>query len=358
MRAKSSLFVISVTILSIGLAAGCSRGANDPQISSQVQSKIATDNNIQSKQIGVQSANGVVTLSGYVSSDMERSAAANDAAQVAGVKTVVNNLQVSQPTVAKDTTQAPPQPTTEAAAKPEATAERRPATPRKHARPAAPQRGPRGSEVTSSAAPAAVASAPAATTPSAPPPPPPVRKVTVPEGTTLSVRLIDPIDSERNHAGDTFRGTLSEPVYVGDELVIPSQADVEGQLVDAKSAGHFSGQSELALVLTRLTVNGKSYGLRTGQFTKTGTSRGKRSAATIGGGAALGAIIGGIAGGGKGAAIGTVAGAGAGTGVQAATKGQQIKLPSETVLTFRLESPLSVVPALTNDRNAGRNRVE
>jgi hypothetical protein len=169
---------------------------------------------------------------------------------------------------------------------------------------------------------------------------------------------VDPIDSERNHSGDTFRATVSEPVYVGDEVVIPTQADVEGQLVDVKSAGHFAGQSELALVLTRLTVNGKTYGLKTAQFTKTGTSRGKRTAGTIGGGAALGAIIGGIAGGGKGAAIGTVAGAGAGTGVQAATKGQQIKLPSETVVTFRLESPLSVIPASAIDRNAGRNRVE
>jgi hypothetical protein len=97
-------------------------------------------------------------------------------------------------------------------------------------------------------------------------------------------------------------------------------------------------------------VNGKSYDLRSSQWTKAGTSRGKRTAATIGGGSALGAIIGGIAGGGKGAAIGAAVGAGAGTGVQAATKGQQIDLPSETVLSFTLAGPLSVIPSSSRNR--------
>jgi hypothetical protein len=182
--------------------------------------------------------------------------------------------------------------------------------------------------------------------------------VTVPEGTTVAIRLIDPIDTERNKVGDTFRATLSQPVMLGDEVVIPADADVEGQIVDSKSAGHFQGQSALALTLTRLRLHGKTYALRTNQYEKQGASRGKRTAATVGGGAALGAIIGGIAGGGKGAAIGAGVGAGAGTGVQAATKGQQIKLPAETVLNFRLESPLSVTPASSSDRNAGRQRIE
>ena len=193
--------------------------------------------------------------------------------------------------------------------------------------------------------------------PAAPPAPAPPRVVTIPEGTIVAVRLIDPIDTERNKAGDTFRATLSQPVMVGDEVVIPSDADVEGQIVNAASAGHFTGQSALALTLTRLRMHGKAYALRTNQYSKQGSSRGKRTAATVGGGAGLGAIIGGIAGGGKGAAIGAAVGAGAGTGVQAATKGQQIKLPSETVLNFRLESPLNVTPASSSERNAGRPRM-
>ncbi len=81
-----------------------------------------------------------------------------------------------------------------------------------------------------------------------------------------------------------------------------------------------------------------------------GTGRGKRTAATVGGGAALGAIIGGIAGGGKGAAIGAGAGAAAGTGVQGVTKGQKVELPSETVLDFQLAQPVTVTPAATRNR--------
>lgn len=336
MKAKSSLFL--VLLLALGMTMACNRAPNDAQIANQVQSKIAADSNIQNKQIGVQSANGVVTLSGTVASELERSAAANDAAQVSGVKTVVNDLQVSQAAMAP-TAPAPveqPAPAARAASRPRAPA---PRSTRDHS----------GSRP--SAAPAGnMASAPAA--PAAP------RVVTVPAGTGFSVRLVDPIDTERNKVGDTFRATVSQPVMIGDEVVIPTDADVEGQVVDSKSAGHFEGQSAIALTLTRLRMNGKAYTLRTNQYDQQGASRGKRTAATIGGGAALGAIIGGIAGGGKGAAIGAGVGAGAGTGVQAATKGQQIKLPSETVLNFRLEGPLNVTPASTSDRNAGRQRMD
>jgi BON domain-containing protein len=335
MKAKSSLLL--VLLLALGMTMACNRAPNDAQIASQVQVKITADSNIQNKEIGVQSANGVVTLSGTVASEIERSAAANDAAQVSGVKTVVNDLQVSQAAMAPPATAPMEQPAPAAR-----TASRHrapvPRSTRDHGRPSD----------TTYAAPAGNM----ASTPAAP------RVVTVPEGTGVSVRLVDPIDTERNKVGDTFRATVSQPVMIGDEVVIPSDADVEGQIVNAASAGHFTGQSALALTLTRLRMNGKTYTLRTNQYEKQGASRGKRTAATVGGGAALGAIIGGIAGGGKGAAIGAGVGAGAGTGVQAATKGQQIKLPSEAVLNFRLESALNVTPAATSGRNAGRQRVD
>ena len=116
-------------------------------------------------------------------------------------------------------------------------------------------------------------------------------------------------------------------------------------------------QSELALALTTLSFNGKTYEIETDQYKKEGASRGKRTAETVGGGAAVGALIGGLTGGGKGAAIGAGIGAGAGTGVQAVTKGQQIRLPSETVLEFRLNTPVTVEPS-SSSRNAGRARVE
>ena len=99
----------------------------------------------------------------------------------------------------------------------------------------------------------------------------------------------------------------------------------------------------MALQLDRISAGGKYYNLQTDQYRRQGSSRGKNTAAKVGAGAGIGAIIGAIAGGGKGAAIGAAAGGGLGGGVQAATKGQQIKLPSETVLNFTLQAPLTVV---------------
>jgi hypothetical protein len=192
--------------------------------------------------------------------------------------------------------------------------------------------------------------------PATPPPPPPPQKVTVPAGTTLAVRLVDAIDSERNQTGETFRATLNSPLSVEGDIAIPSGYDVEGHMVEVKSAGKFAGQSSLVLQLDRISVGGKSYSIQTDQYKRQGSSRGKNTAEKVGAGAAIGAIIGGIAGGGKGAAIGAAAGGGLGGGVQAATKGQQIKLPSETVLNFTLQSPLTVVPAQGPDSH--RHRME
>jgi hypothetical protein len=170
------------------------------------------------------------------------------------------------------------------------------------------------------------------------------QKVTVPSGTQLSVRLNDEVDSEKAQVGDVFHGTISAPVAIGEETVIPTTADVEGRVVDVKSAGRFAGQSVLTLELTKLTMNGKTYSLQTSQWTKSGNGRGKSTAAKVGGGAAVGAVLGGIFGGGKGAAIGAAAGAGAGTGVSAATKGQQIVLRPEAVIAFQLQNPITVTP--------------
>lgn len=350
MRPRISLAVLFVTLLLIsGLVIGCTRARSDAQIASDVQSKIQTDGNVQNKQLTVQSSNGVVVLSGTVSSELERTAAANDAGQVAGVKSVINNLTVA-PASAQ---QAMPEPEQAAASAP---AEPPPAYHRAARRSSNSGITPgvrRSTRESSAAAPSAPASydSSAASAPA----PAPVRTVTVPDGTQISVRLIDAVDSEVNQAGDTFRASLAQPVSLDGGIVIPANADIEGRVVDVKSAGHFKGQSLLALELTRLTMNGKSYELRTNEWRKEGSSRGKNTAAKVGGGAAVGALIGGLIGGGKGAAVGATVGAGAGTGVQAATKGQQIKLPSETVLNFQLTNPVTVVPATSTGR---RNRVE
>jgi hypothetical protein len=134
--------------------------------------------------------------------------------------------------------------------------------------------------------------------------------------------------------------------------VIPSGYDVEGHVVDVQSAGKFAGKSLLKLQLDRIAVGTKYYNLQTDQYSREGSSRGKNTATKVGAGAAIGAIIGGIAGGGKGAAIGAASGGGIGGGVQAATKGQQIKLPSETVLNFTLQASLNVLPTTKGPREA------
>jgi hypothetical protein len=192
--------------------------------------------------------------------------------------------------------------------------------------------------------------APVVTTP---PPPPPPQKVTIPSGTTIAVRLVDTIDSETATAGQMFHATLDSPLSVDGDVVIPSGYDVEGHVVDVQSAGKFAGKSLLKLQLDRIAVGTKYYNLQTDEYSRTGSSRGKNTAAKVGTGAAIGAIIGGIAGGGKGAAIGAAAGGGLGGGVQAATKGQQIKLPSETVLNFTLQAPVNVLPTSKRPREAG-----
>jgi len=202
-------------------------------------------------------------------------------------------------------------------------------------------------------------STPAVTTPAptvaaAPPlPPPPPKPVTIESGTTLSVRMIYAIDTARNQPGDTFRATLDSPITVDDKVVIPQGAEITGRVAELKSSGHFTGKPELALELTSVSMNGRKYTMHTDQYSREGSSRGKNTAAKVGGGAAIGSIIGAIAGGGKGAAIGGVVGAGAGGGVQAASKGQSVKVASEALLSFRLESPLTVTPVNSINRNRG-----
>src|SRR5437868_7456787 len=310
-------FILISMLLALGLLVGCSHKRSDSEIAGDVRNKINADPNIPTKQISVGNNNGVVTLSGHVGSDLERIAAANDTSQVEGVKTVVNNLQVPPVSAGALQSGAPMHST------PVSLPGRRPST------------KPSRAEVVRTNA----------------------TVMTIPQGTSLSVRLIDAIDSERNKTGDRFRASLESPIVADGKVIVPKDADVDGQILELKSAGHFAGRSEITLALTGLSFNGKSYEIETDQYKKEGASRGKRTAEAVGGGAAVGALIGGLTGGGKGAAIGAGVGAGAGTGVQAITKGQQIQLPSETVLEFQLNAPVTVQPSSTG-RNAGRTRME
>ena len=331
MKTRKLPFWLVSALLALMLVAGCAKGPGgqraDADVAADVQAKINNDANLPNKAITVNANNGTVTLSGTVGSETERLAAANDAGQVEGVKTVVNNLQVGSTAAG---TALPP--STMPAGNSEPANVR--SAPVRRSVPATPS--PRAAATTPVGS-KAIASTPAAES-----------KVTVPSGTELSVRTNDEISSEKVEVGEKFTATLDSPVYVGENIVIPAHADVSGRVVDVKSAGKFAGKSELVLQLTGVSYNGRNYPIKTNQWQKAGASRGKNTAAKVGGGAAVGAVIGAIAGGGKGAAIGAGVGAGAGTGVQAMTKGEQIVLRPETILTFTLENPVSVVPASAN----------
>ena len=166
--------------------------------------------------------------------------------------------------------------------------------------------------------------------------------VTIPAGQSLLIRMIDGVDSSKNQVGDIFHASLETDLNIDGALIARKGADVYGRLAQAKEAGHFAGSSELQLELTRIVIDGHDYPVVSSDYTLYGKGRGKNTAEKVGGGAALGAIIGGLAGGGKGAAIGAGVGAGAGGTVQVLTRGQQVKVPSETVLEFRLQESVTV----------------
>jgi hypothetical protein len=152
--------------------------------------------------------------------------------------------------------------------------------------------------------------------------------------------MIDGVDSNQSRLGQTFRASVDEPVLVGGQTVIPRGADAMVKLVEDKQSGKFEGRTVLTLALTDLTINGQTIDTTTADVSQASGSRGARTAKVVGGTTALGAIIGALAGGGRGAAIGAASGAAVGGGVQVMTKGQQVKIPSETRLTFTLQQPI------------------
>jgi hypothetical protein len=166
--------------------------------------------------------------------------------------------------------------------------------------------------------------------------------VTIPAGTRISIRTIDAIDSTKNHVGDRFQASLEEPLSVDGRVVVPKGADVYGRLEESKETGTFTGRSELKLELTGIVVRGQNVPLITGKYELSGKSKGESTAKRTVGGAAIGSIIGALAGGGKGAAVGAGAGAGVGAGSEIITKGDQVKIPSETLLDFTLQQSVTI----------------
>ena len=342
--------ILLAGILALGVA--CSKAPDDSQLTSQIQSKLSQDSGLQGKPITVQTSGGVVTLSGTVDNETQRAAAAHYASAIPGIKEVVNNLQTTPApaTPATDSmAQAAPPPPDKPSAKP------RPSTPR-HRTPTDTREMAANVPPPSVAEQAAAEQQPAPAAAAAPAPPPAAKRVTVPSGTSIAIRLIDSIDSEKAQPGQSFRATLDAPLP-SDGDAIPAGYEVKGHVQDVKSAGKFAGQSLLVLQLDSISVGGKSFFIDADPYQRQGKNRSTNTAEKVGGGAVVGAILGGILGGGKGAGIGAAAGGGIGTGVQAAGKGQQIQLPSETKLNFTLRSPLTVTLS-DKGPDSGRQRLD
>jgi hypothetical protein len=337
-----SLVVLLAGILAIGVA--CSKAPDDSQLTSQIQSKLGEDSGLHGKPITVQTSGGVVTLSGTVENETQREAAARYASAFPGIKAVVNNLRTDLQTNLQSMSApaAPAAATMARASQPapdKASAKPRPSTPRHRTEPDPPVRA--SNVATTPVAEQAATEqqpVPHPAAAAAPTPPPAPKRVTVASGTPIAIRLVDTIDSEKAQPGQTFRATLDAPLP-SDGDAVPSGYEVKGHVQDVKSAGKFAGQSLLVLQLDSISVGGKSFFIDADPYQRQGKNRTTNTAEKVGGGAVVGAILGGIIGGGKGAGIGAAAGGGVGGGVQAAGKGQQIQLPSETVLNFTLRSP-------------------
>jgi hypothetical protein len=168
------------------------------------------------------------------------------------------------------------------------------------------------------------------------------KRITVPAGTRILVRTVDYLDTKNRKSGERFTATLETNLQVNGMTVARRGTTVYGRLITAKSAGRFKGSSQLSLELTDIVLQGNPYPILTGPFEFKGSGEGKKTTRKVLGGTGLGAMIGGIAGGGAGAAIGAVSGAAAGTAIAGSKKGEQLTIPSESLLEFRLHQPASL----------------
>jgi hypothetical protein len=329
---RRSTTLLLVMVLGLTFVAACSTAPNDTAIATDIKAKMYSDPQLKDSNLQVTVTKGQVTLTGTVPTDAARFDAYKLATDAMGVTKVNDQMtvEVAQAIPAIPAPEQQPAPAREPVRKRQSV---------KHSAPPAYPESPAPAP-----APPASMSAPEAAHPASPPPPPPPQPKTaeIPAGSTVSIRMIDSVDSAVNHSGEVFHASLDAPLVVNDEVIVPKGASVYVRLVNAASAGHMTGKSELRMELVKLDFQGKSYPLVSSTYELAGSSRGKRTAATVGGGAALGALIGAIAGGGKGAAIGAGVGAGTGAVYQGATRGKQVQIPSETKLDFRLEQPITI----------------
>jgi len=292
--------------LLVGSVAGCSKHVDDATIAQDVQSKLAADPTTRDAAVSVSAKDGKVTLRGTVKDTATQQRMEQIARQEPGAAAVEDQTAVvaaGGPVAQTDNMSAAAPPPASAPAE---------------------------------APPPAAAPAPV----EAPKPEP----IVVPAGTDLTVVIDTALSSKSSQPGQTFLATVAQPVTVNGATAIPKGSSVTGTVLTAKAKGKIKGEGQLSITLKNITVRGHNYPLQTANLDSTVKGKGKRTAATTGGGAAAGALIGGIAGGGKGAGIGAAVGAVGGLIGGAATGNKQIEIPAETPLTFTLSNPLTLPP--------------
>jgi hypothetical protein len=351
--------VLSVAILAAIFAAGCAKKTDDATLATQIKSQMFSEPQLNGASLEVTSKDGQVTLAGTVQNDAARYKAYKIANETAGVTKVNDQMTVApapalepnppahnpEPSstalntgspahatnkVRKARTKNSPDPSDDSQLADDTVASQQEPPPELPAPPNAPEQ------------PVSTTSPQPMLPPTHTPPSPQPRQVEVPASSTLTVRMIDGVDSSVNNAGEIFHASLESPLVVDNDVVVPRGADIYVRLVSASSAGRMKGKSELHLELVKMEFQGRSYPLVSSTYSITGSSRGKNTAAKVGGGAAFGAIIGAIAGGGKGAGIGAGVGAAGGAIYQGATKSKQVKIQAETRLDFQLDQPVTV----------------
>ncbi len=308
---------------------------SDADIETDLAAALAQSPQLQGQNITAATIQGDVTLSGTVHDASSKQLAQQIAAGVRGVRSVENNLAVNntsaqQPAVADqqaDQSVPPPPPYDQGVANPDQAGNQNqqnyPPAPAQPQSPRYPQQPNYPAQ-------------PVYQQPSGP--------VTIPAGTLLNVRTSEPLDSRKAQVGTFFQATVASDVYQGSVLAIPRGAVLTGQVTGVKKPGDLAGKPGLQLQITSLNLGGQTYPLTTDAWTGEGPGKGGYSTANTAGGAALGAVIGALAGGGPGAAIGAVAGGVTGLAASAATKGPQVVIPPEALLSFHLATPVTVTP--------------
>ena len=341
--------MVLIALLLVVLASGCAKKPDDATIVTNIKSQMFSSVLLRNSALQVASSKGEVSLAGTLASDAARLEAYQLASQTPGVVRVSDHIIVEAaqgpgPLVqARSTPAGTPVVATFPARK---SHEREKSDPSEETDLTQSAQNPSASPTKAGpepAAPVALTAQAAAPVPAPPPPlPPQPRQVVIPANSTLIVRMIAGVDSKVNHAGEIFHASLDSPLIADDQVAVPQGTDVYVRLSAASSAGHLAGRSELHMELLQLEFQGRSYPLVSSTYSALGSSRGRNTAAKVGGGSAVGAIIGAMAAGGAGAAIGAGVGAGGGAIWSGVTRGQQIQIPAETMLEFQLEQPVTI----------------